>query len=334
MLKYFFFALIFFASFSSIAQTGTFQKPNNTRGTIVNGIMVEDELYHARKDTMWTPLQPGAEVYWENPGVDTAFWYCKQLTGRKWYKISSDGSIVDISGKLDKADTINFVRIQTQFPTATLTGTYSATTASTFALELMSAGSDLAVTLNWSGTRLAAGVNLGATATINTIVVDGVSQTFSQPAAGGTVSGTKSATVPRNVNKTFTNTVTTTDIKTGSATTTFTFSPKRYWFYSSSSTPASADVVAALGGSSELTSAKAKGAFDVVVTGTTKYVSYAYPSSYGALTSIFINGFETITAFTQTTVSVTNASGYTQNYYVYTSINSFDNQTVAFTSVN
>ena len=114
----------------------------------------------------------------------------------------------------------------------------------------------------------------------------------------------------------------------------FTPYPKRYWGYTSSGTPSSSDVITAAGGGSELTTSKDKYSFSVVVTGTNQYVYYAYPSSYGALTSIVISGLESIGAFNQTTVSVTNAQGYTQNYYVYTSQNQFNNTTVTFTSVN
>ena len=114
----------------------------------------------------------------------------------------------------------------------------------------------------------------------------------------------------------------------------FTPLPKRYWGYTSSATPNSSQIITASGGGDELTSSKDKAGFSVVVTGTNQYVYYAYPSSFGALTSILISGLESIGAFNQTTVSVTNAQGYTQNYYVYTSQNQFNNTTVTFTSVN
>jgi len=114
----------------------------------------------------------------------------------------------------------------------------------------------------------------------------------------------------------------------------FTPLPKRYWGYTSASAPNSSQVIAANGGGSELTSSKDKIGFSVVVTGTNQYVYYAYPSSFGLLTSIVVSGLESIYAFNQTTVAVTNAQGYTQNYYVYTSQNQFNNTTVTFTSVN
>jgi hypothetical protein len=114
----------------------------------------------------------------------------------------------------------------------------------------------------------------------------------------------------------------------------FTPLPKRYWGYTSSATPNSSQIITVSGGGSELTSSKDKVGFSVVVSGTNQYVYYAYPASFGALTSIVISGLESIGAFNQTTVNVTNAQGYSQNYYVYTSQNQFNNTTVTFTSVN
>ena len=110
--------------------------------------------------------------------------------------------------------------------------------------------------------------------------------------------------------------------------------PKRYWGYTSSATPNSSQVINANGGGSELSSDFIKTGFNVTVSGTNQYIYYAYPVYFGQLNSIVISGLESIGAFNQTTVSVTNAQGYTQNYYVYTSQNQFNNTTVNFTSVN
>jgi hypothetical protein len=114
----------------------------------------------------------------------------------------------------------------------------------------------------------------------------------------------------------------------------FTPLPKRYWGYTSSGTPNSSQIISVNGGGDEFSSIRDKYSFSVVVTGTNQYVYYSYPTSFGALTSIVVSGLESIGAFNQTTVAVTNAQGYTQNYYVYTSQNQFNNTTVTFTSVN
>jgi len=231
-------------------------------------------------------------------------------------------------GTITLNSTIEALLYPSQVPTSALTATYSASTATAFDLELMSAGAALSVTLNWTGGRQA------STATLSTINVDGVNQSFSQPAAPGTVSGTKSTSVTRNTNTSFTNLVTTSDAKTASSSVAFTFYPKRYWGYTTTNPPVSADIVSAAGGGGELTTSKAKSTFSIVVSGSDKYIFYAYPSSYGALTSIVISGIESIGAFTSSTVSVTNASGYVQNYLIYTSNNVFASVTVNCNSVN
>lgn len=115
---------------------------------------------------------------------------------------------------------------------------------------------------------------------------------------------------------------------------TFSPLPKKYWGVSSTFPPSSATIITATGGGSEYATSKDKNNFTITVTGTNLYVYYAYPASFGSLTSIIVSGLESFGAFTQSTVSVTNAQGYTQNYYVYTSNNQFNNTTVTFNSVN
>ena len=54
-----------------------------------------------------------------------------------------------------------------------------------------------------------------------------------------------------------------------------------------------------------------------------EYAYIAYPTRLGALSSIVIGGFESISDFTidTTTLSVTNLNGYAENYTVYVSNN-------------
>lgn len=73
--------------------------------------------------------------------------------------------------------------------------------------------------------------------------------------------------------------------------------------------------------SSELTSSKSK-TITGVTANSSQYYVIAYPKALGALTGIIQDGATPVlSAFTQTTVSVTNAAGYTQDYYVYRSNN-------------
>jgi hypothetical protein len=202
---------------------------------------------------------------------------------------------------------INAIFYPSQVPTATLTGGSQQ--------ELRSSGTGSA-TLNWSAGRLA------ATEPISSIVVNGISQSFTQPGAPGTVSGTQSVTLTYNTNQTFTNTVTTTDGKSASATTSFTYLPRRYWGRTSTEIPDNATILAATGGGSELSSSKAKSGFIVTAFGSNR-IFFAYPSNLGDLTGLTIGGFDSLSAFVKNVISVTNASGFTQNYNVYVSTNTF-----------
>jgi hypothetical protein len=225
----------------------------------------------------------------------------------------STSSVIGINGVTlgtnTIAATLQALLYPSQPPTATLTGGLQ--------LELMASGADLPYTLNWSGSRQ------GATQNLSSIVVASVAQTFTNPSAPGTVSGTQAVSVTRNTNVTYANVVTTADGKTNTSTTTsFNFFPRKYWGRSATNSPSNADLLAALGGGSEFGTAKAKTSFNITASGT-NFIFYAYPTSFGLLSSLTIGGFESLPTFTQSTVSVTNASGFVQNYYIYTSNNAF-----------
>lgn len=193
-----------------------------------------------------------------------------------------------------------------QNPTASLSGGQQ--------IELMAAGAVLPFTLSWSAGRNS------ATAPIQSVVVAGVSKTFTPPNAGASISGTQAVSVTRNSNTTYSIVVTTTDGKTTTASTSFPFSPKRYVGWATSATPTDAEIIAAVGGSSEFASNKSK-SWILPAPGGTKYAFYAYPESFGALTQFDINKVTSIGAITQTHRAFTNASGYTQNYIIAVTIN-------------
>lgn len=104
-----------------------------------------------------------------------------------------------------------------------------------------------------------------------------------------------------------------------SASVTITFLYKRYWGVTTSAS-ITESVIKGLA-SSELTSTKSK-TITGVTANSSQYYVIAYPKALGALSSIIQDGATPVlSAFTQTTVSVTNAAGYTQDYYVYRSNN-------------
>lgn len=230
--------------------------------------------------------------------IDTGLWMTGQ--DRIWRPVGS--------GALDLSD---FIRIQSQSPTASLTGGQT--------MELMDpTGPALTFTLNWSAGRLPAGINSKPTATLATITVAGFPQVFAQPISGGSVSGTQQVSVPRNSNISFNNIVTTIDGKSATASAAFPFLPKRYFGWVSSSAPAD-DELLILG--SELSTSKARD-WTFATTPNMK-LCYAYPASEGPLTQFKINTFPSLESMTLTVRDVTNASGFTQPYNIYVSNNFF-----------
>lgn len=94
---------------------------------------------------------------------------------------------------------------------------------------------------------------------------------------------------------------------------------REYIGQSASSTPDETIIETALNGYSWLKSdvAASKTISSRRQVGGSKYVYIAYPAAWGALSTITVNGL--VSVFNQTTVSITNAAGNTENYYCYTS---------------
>lgn len=255
-----------------------------------------------KPDTTINTTDTTAQIYYNK--TDSSVWGYSKAKGH--FRIGSGSGSVDTS---------LFVLRTTQNPTATLTGGVTQEYTAP-------AGNDLNYSLNWSAGRQAATSSAQATATLSTIVVGGTSQTFSQPSAGATVNGTQLVAVVRNTNTTFTNLVTTSDGKTASATTTFTFLPKRYYGWVSDTTglrSGAADAtIRAL--SSELSASKVKSWSTGSPSGTQFYV-YAYYATAGALSAFDMNGFPSIEAMNSVSRSFTNSEGYTGTWYIYWTIN-------------
>lgn len=203
-----------------------------------------------------------------------------------------------------------YVKIQTQAPTASLSGGY--------AYERHASGT-FTVSLSWIAVRQAAGTGVAATNPISSIVVDGISQSFTQPSPGSSATGSKSVTVTYNTNTTYTNIVTTTDSKTASASTSFTVYDKRYLGWATTSTPSDAEILAALyqdnsGDSSNLS-------YTLSQLGSDKYLFLVTTST---VSSVSVNGFPSTSSFTRNTSrSFTNASGGTFSGYITVSNNAF-----------
>ena len=170
-------------------------------------------------------------------------------------------------------------------------------------------------TLNWSGGRQL------ATNPLTTIIVAGVSETFSQPVLGSSVSGTQAVSFAANTDITYSNVVTTNDSKTATSTTSFNFLPKRYFGWISTSDTAGIGTtgydntkITALG--NELSASKAKTWNTGNPTGTQIYV-YAYYYTAGTLSNLTLNGFPSISAFNVVQRNFTNALGFTGQWIIY-----------------
>jgi len=199
---------------------------------------------------------------------------------------------------------IQNVFYQSQPPTSSLGGGTS--------LELHSAGT-VSETLNWGAGRQA------ATATLASIVVGGISQSFSQPSQGGTVTGTQSITLTYNTNTTYYNVVTTTDSKSATSSTSFVFYPKLYIGFVPSNSPSDADIIGVTNGNGGVFATNFIASGSLSTPSASKYICIAYPASFGAVNNIVINGLSV--TFNLTTRTFVNASGYSQSYNIYLSPN-------------
>lgn len=95
------------------------------------------------------------------------------------------------------------------------------------------------------------------------------------------------------------------------ASTSITFRPKRYWGPFADATPDNSEI---LGLSQELATGRAK-SISYDCTGG-RYPIYAWPTSFGALSGVTVGGLA-FSDYTVSTMSFTNAQGYTQDYYVF-----------------
>ena len=91
-----------------------------------------------------------------------------------------------------------------------------------------------------------------------------------------------------------------------------------------------AGIMSAFGSSVALSSSRLVSyTFDASVSGGSNYIYIAYPTSFGAPSSTRLIGFA-FTDYTQTTVSLTNAHGYTQNYYILQTNNPYSGPSISW----
>lgn len=117
---------------------------------------------------------------------------------------------------------------------------------------------------------------------------------------------------------------------TSNGTASYSFLPGIYHGVDTSVISTGSGIVSAFGSSVVLASSRAVTyIFDASVGGGFNYLYISYPTSFGAPASTLFNGF-TFTDYTSTTVSLTNASGYTQNYYILRTNNTYSGSSITW----
>lgn len=217
-------------------------------------------------------------------------------------------------GTNNLADWVETVFYPSEPPTASLTLTYDGNTSGNSRTLEFDAGTTQNATANYTAGRQS------STTDLSSILVDGISQSFSNPAAGNSVSGTQAISWSSNSNTSISLQVTTADGKTATDQVSINYSWKRYYGFANAPPASSADILALSG--NEFASNHSK-SYSTGSPSGFQYLVFAYPQSFGALSSIVVNGFPSLSAFTQSTISFTNASGGTATYYIYTSNNQF-----------
>lgn len=288
-----------------------FQGTVRARRGIINGIYIDT----VSANLTYIKNYPSAQIVVGNTI------YLRDSTATKWIVGNGGGageliggpitSVNDFIGfnpgtGLSVSDWIDSVFYAAQPPTATLTG------GGTFELTATTTQS---ATLNWSSSRQV------KTATLASIVVAGISQSFAQPSQPGTVSGTQGVTVTNNTDITYSNITTATDGKSATATTTFSFLPKRYFGWINVSDTAGIGTfgyddskITSLG--NELSASKVK-SFNTGSPSGVQFLVYAYYYTAGNLTHMDLNGFPSIDAFNVVQRNFTNALGFVGQWIIY-----------------
>ena len=120
------------------------------------------------------------------------------------------------------------------------------------------------------------------------------------------------------------------DTNPSNLSTTVSFQNKRYSGVSTSVITTGADIVTAFNATASFATSKLVTLnFDASVGGGNNYLYISYPTAFGAPSSTRFNGFA-FTDYTQSTVSLTNASGWTENYYILRTNNTYSGASISW----
>ena len=198
-------------------------------------------------------------------------------------------------------------------PIATLTLTMGGSTSAANRVVEIDGGTTENVTMNWT-----AGSQL-STSDIITITADGVSQSFTPPSPGNSISGTQAVSFPSNSNKTLVLTVETSSGESAMDSISISYKWRIYFGFTDSNSPDDPTVQAL---SNMLADALNLNTSVSHPGGGQKYFSIAFPVSMeGTGVHLKLGGFDVTGDFTRTTRSFTNASGGSTTYVLLVSNN-------------
>jgi len=177
-------------------------------------------------------------------------------------------------------------------------------------LEL-TGNSSTSTVISWTAGR---GLN---TPPLTSVVVAGVTKTFTQPNYSSSVGGDQVVNVPANTTTVYQNIVTDSSGAKDTASVTINWLGKKYYGAVSDTTGIGSGtqdgVIRALSNAF----ASSRGLSTSINPSGTQFFVYAYPATLGNLSALTFNGFASLAAMNTATRSFTNSLGYTQTYILY-----------------
>lgn len=274
---------------------------NNTTLRSQGGLLSDSMIINAKADSFSKWSVEAAQRYFNST---KSLWFKNNI---EWleimYKSPKDSIITSLPQIGDTAKTAEqFIALyfRSTAPTAGISG----------GTILENSSSLSPSTVHWTST-----INIGTIPPIHTVITSTNSDNFNEGFSSVSTSGNQSVTIPPTGSITFTNTVTSSDNKYSTASTTYTREDKIYAGFVTTDTPTSSQIISATNstyvGGKFSTAREQNGALSTP--STSKYIMFANPV-YMGIPNITINGLGV--SFTISTISFTNSSGYTSNYYV------------------
>lgn len=228
-------------------------------------------------------------------------------------------------GTTDIKSTLNQLLYPSQTPTSSLTASYNGVSGTSLQLEKTSQ-STIPIKFIWGAGRKS------YTDSISSIVVNGDTIAFTQPAPGQTIVDSQINNVATNNYITISNVVNTSDNKSSSSFVSISFQTKWYYGFINPSITNPSDVDILSLPNQELTTSRIQNngnGSNIIVPNTTnnRFVIVEDASlDPSNINQIMVGGLNSTGAFTKTTRSFTNALGYTYQVNIYVSNNTTSGQ--------